>query len=230
MLERDIQERFVGFVSGQTEIAQPRTNPLRIYKELIHYRFEEVIRNAMPDFSDILGEERLDALIFDFIRSKPKSPYVWKVPTLFMDFLVEHRKVDDIPYAYDLMWFESIEVELLMGQYDNPKNISFDWESTFCLSQSMRMKVLNHTVNREEYKSIEEHPLIMYYDFQEHAVFFQEITPFMYRFLSYLEELPPNAALQAICTDFSINEEDEVKELLEGALEKFALSSIINPN
>jgi len=229
MLERDVQERFVGFVSGKLEIPQPRINPLRIYQELVHYRFDEVIRNAMPDFSQILGEERLDALIFEFIQAKPETPYIWQVPTAFMEFLLSTHKVDDIAYASDLMWFESTEVELLMGQYEKPTTECFSWHKHFVLSSSIRMKVLHHAVNQNSFDFVEAHPLIMYYHFEKYGVFFQEITPFMYGFLSYLEDMLPQEALLSICADFEIQEEDEVKELLQGALEEFVSLNIIKP-
>ena len=227
MLERDVQERFVGFVSNEIQIPHEQTNPIRIYKELVHYRFEEVIRNAMPDFCDVLEDERLDALIFEFIQSKPRSPYVWKVPELFMNFLLKENSVRDIAYASDLMWFESIEVELLMGAYEKPVLTGFNWDDDFFLSSSMRMKNLNYRVNQDEFEEVEEHPLIMYYHFDEYAVYFKEITPFMFRFLSYLTEISPAEALKQICLDFSIKEEDEVKELLEGALEELVALSIM---
>ena len=53
MLERDVQERFVEFISGKVEIPDYKNNPIRIYKELVHYRFSEVLNNAMPDFCSI---------------------------------------------------------------------------------------------------------------------------------------------------------------------------------
>lgn len=230
MLERDVQERFIDFVSDRIQIPHEQTNPIRIYKELVYYRFDEVLRNAMPEFCEVLGEQRLDVLIFDFIRSKPQTPFVWKVPSLFMDFILSSDTVDDIPYVGDLMWFESIEVELLMGAYEKPLPIVFNWDDPFVLSSSMRMKNLSHPVNQGVFEEVEEHPLIMYYHFEEYAVFFQEITPFMFRFLSYLEKMLPVEALNKICLDFSIEEKDDVKELLQGALEEFVSLNIITKN
>ena len=230
MLERDVQERFISFISGQVEIPQPDKNPLRIYKELVHYRFDEVIRNAMPDFCEILGEERLDRLIFEFIQSKPETPYVWQVPSAFMTFLLNSHAVDDISYASDLMWFESIEIELLMGQYEKPEPQVFSWERDYKPSSSVRIKVLNHTVNQDKFDFVEAHPLVMYYNFEEYGVFYQEVTPFMYKFLSYLKNLSPQEALESICADFEIEEKDEVKELLQGALEEFISLNIIEPS
>ena len=227
MLEAEVQRRFVDFISDKTPIPDAANNPVRIYKELVHYRFEEVIRNAMPDFCALLDETRLDALIFDFIQSKPVSPFVWQVPMLFRAYLIENNRVNDIAYADDLMWFESVEVELLMGQYDRPIQENFEWESDFKLSQSMRMKVLNYAVNQENFEYVDVHPLVMYYHFEEHAVFFQEVTPFMYSFLGYLQKLTPIQALYAICEDFEIDEQETVKELLQGALEEFVQLHII---
>ena len=227
MLEREIQERFVDLITARVDIPQESTNPIRFYKELVHYRFDEVIRNAMPDFADVLGPERLDALIFDFIQTKPRTPFIWKVPKLFMEFLLTSQRVNDISYASDLMWFETVEVELLMGQYERPLKDLFDWNDDFFLSSSMRMKNLNHAVNQNIFEEIKEHPLVMYYHFEEYSVFFQEITPFMFVFLSYLEEMPPLEALKFICEDFCIEEEAEVKELLQGPLEGFLELNII---
>ena len=230
MLERAVQERFVGFISGKIEIPQTSTNPIRIYKELVHYRFDEVIRNAMPDFSEVLGEERLNKLIFDFIQSKPQTPYVWQVPSLFRNYLLDFHHVDDIPYASDLMWFESIEIELLMGQYVKPRVECFNWEKLYVLSSSMRMKVLNYAVNKAEFEYIQAHPLLMYYHFDEHGIYFQEITLFMYTFLSYLHDRLPYEALSSTCKDFEIDDVNGAKELLHEALEEFVRLSIIKPN
>ncbi len=227
MLERDIQERFVDLITAKVEIPHESTNPIRFYKELVHYRFDEVIRNAMPDFSEVLGAERLDTLIFDFIQTKPATPFIWKVPNLFMAYLLDFKKVEDISYASDLMWFETVEVELLMGQYEKPVEDTFDWAKSFSLSPSMRMKILTYAVNQNNFDEIKEHPLVMYYHFEEYAVFFQEVTPFMFGFLSYLQEKSPLQALKSICADFGIEEETEVKELLQGALEEFLKLNII---
>ena len=228
MLEKDVQARLIDFISDKVEIPDEPRNPIRIYKELVHYRFDEVIRNAMPDFSDILGTQRLDTLIYDFIQAKPKTPFVWQVPSLFMKYLLDFNLVDDIPYAEDLMWFESIEVDLLMGAYNKPQENIFNWDEGFSLSKSMRMKILYHAVNQDSFEKIDEHPLLMYYHFEEASVYFQEITPFMYRFLVYLEKMLPNEALICICADFQLSEENEVKELLQGALEEFCVLNIIN--
>lgn len=227
MLEREVQERLIDFISAKTQIPDEANNPIRIYKELVHYRFDEVIRNAMPDFSQVLGEERLDGLIYGFIRSKPQTPFVWQIPALFMKYLLDFNLVDDIPYAHDLMWFESIEVELLMGQYDKPVEEAFDWNKNFSLSKSMKMKVLHHAVNQEQFEEVDGHPLIMYYHFQEYSVYFQEVTPFMHRFLGYLENMLPQEALMCICTDFQIEEENEVKALLQEPLDEFTKLNII---
>ena len=227
MLERDVQHRLIDFISAKTAIPDEPNNPIRIYKELVHYRFDEVIRNAMPDFSEVLGEERLDELIYDFIQFKPTTPFVWQVPGLFMQYLLDSHRVDDISYAHDLMWFESIEVELLMGQYEKPVIETFDWNKSFSLSKSMRMKVLHFEVNQDKFEKVDEHPLIMYYHFQEYSVYFQEITPFMHKFLSYLEDMLPQEALMCICADFQIQEEEEVKALLHEPLMEFAALNII---
>jgi len=227
MLEKEVQNRFIDFISNKTQIPHESSNPIRIYKELVHYRFDEVLRNAMPDFCEILGEKRLDALIFDFIQSKPRTPFIWQVPEQFRAFLLSEDLVSDIPYASDLMWFEIIEVELLMGAYDKPVTTVFDWEDDFFPSSSMRMKCLSYPVNQGVFEAVQEHPLVMYYHFQEYAVFFQEITPFMFKFLSYLEKKSPLEALDQICLDFCIEEKEDVKELLEGALEEFVSLNII---
>ena len=227
MLEKAVQERFIDLITNKIAIAQEEDNPIRIYKELVHYRFDEVITNAMPDFSEVLGSKRLDDLIFDFIQSKPTSPFVWKVPGLFMEYLVRNAKVEDIPYAQDLMWFESIEVNLLMGEYEKPKEEVFSWDERYYLTNSMEMKVLEYPVHQENFEDRGEYPLIMYYHFQEYAVYFQEITPFMFQFLNYLEGNSLCEALDKICKDFGVEEKDEVKALLEGALEEFVKLNII---
>ena len=114
-----------------------------------------------------------------------------------------------------------------MRQYEKPLRGLFDWNEDFFLSSSMRMKNLKHAVNQDLFEEIEEHPLVMYYHFEEYSVFFQEITPFMFGFLSYLKEVPPLQALKSICEDFCIDEEAEVKELLHGTLQEFLERNIL---
>ncbi len=229
MLEQEVQREYISQISNRSEIPHPEDNPVRIYRELVHYRFYEVIYNAMPKFCDHLGDQRLDALIFDFIRSKPASPYIWKAPGEFREFLIHSAKVDDIPFAADLMWFESVEVDLLMGQYEKPAEVFFDWSKPFKPSDSMRMKELHFAVNRDEYDYRETHPLLMYYQFDEHSVYFQEITPFMMEYLTYLRDMLPLEALEEICRVYGLEERDEVQALLQGALEEFTAQKIIKP-
>ncbi|MDF1881307.1 putative DNA-binding domain-containing protein [Sulfurimonas sp. MAG313] len=230
MLEREVQRRLVDFINDKVELPDEPRNPIRIYKELVHYRFVEVLKNAMPDFCDILGSKRLDTLIFDFIQSKPRSPFIWQVPSLFMNFLLDFNKVDDISFASDLMWFESIEVELLMGAYEEPQDDFFSWDENFSLSMSTRTKILNHAVNQDDYTYLEEHPLLMYYHFDEASVYFQEITPFMFIFLSDLENMLPSEALLSVCKRYQVQELAEVKNLLQSSLEEFVYLNILQRN
>jgi hypothetical protein len=225
-MHKATQKRFFELVTSQAPLYHEVANPINTYKELIHYRFKEVILSTFPRFLELLSEDKIDSLIVDFIKSKPESPYIWQMPNEFRQFLKASNLGKTYPFMDDLLWFEWIEVELFMKDYKPKESESFSWENNYTLSDSALIKELNFPVHYDEgYEEGGIYPLLMFYNFETHDVHFQEITPFLQQFMGLLKEQSTNAALRTICTNYEVDV-NGVKELLVETLEGFTASHI----
>jgi len=226
MLEKKIQKQFLEQINGQKEITAPSKNPIQIYKDMVHYRFIEVIENIFPIFCEDISRKRLNKLVFKFIQSNPRTPYVWQMPFEFREFILKNGLLKDMPYTSDLLLFEWIEVELFMSDYKKQKSCKLSWDSSFELNDSARLYEFDYSVYKKRYKKRGKYHLIVYYDFDDHEVHFQEITDFMYMFLKKLKKENPEVALKRVSKKFDVPFMD-VKELLKEPLEFFCSKKIL---
>lgn len=221
------QKRFFELVTAQTPLYAEFGNPINTYKELIHYRFKEVIYAAFPRFLELIKEDMINELIVSFIKSRPQTPFIWKMPDEFRHFLTKTDLSRTYPFMHDMLWFEWIEVEIFMGNYQPQINQNFNWENFYTLSPSARMKELHYPVYYDgAYEEGGIYPLLMFYNFQTHDVHFQEITPFLQQLIMGLDTMPLNLSLQKLCQTYDI-EVAEVQELLEETLKGFLQSNIL---
>ena len=221
------QKRFFELITSQAPLYAEFGNPINTYKELIHYRFKEVIYSAFPRFLELIEEEIINELIVDFIKSRPQTPFIWRMPDEFRHFLAKSKLAKSFPFMEDMLWFEWIEIELFMGDYAPQKDQEFDWANVYKLSPSALIKELNYPVYYDEgHEEGGIYPLLMFYNFQTHDVHFQEITPFLQQLLLGLRDETVYKSLKEICHTYEI-EVDEVKELLQETLENFVQSNIL---
>jgi len=226
MLEKKIQKHFLEQINGKKEITTPSKNPIQIYKDMVHYRFIEVIENIFPIFCADISKKRLNRLVFKFIQSNPRTPYVWQMPYEFREFVLKNGLLDDMPYASNLLLFEWIEVELFMSDYKKQEVCKFSWDSKFALNGSARLYEFDYSVYKKRHKKRGKFNLIVYYDFDDHEVHFQEITEFMYIFLKKLKKDTAEIAVKRVSKKFSVPFVD-VKELLQESLEFFCSKKIL---
>jgi len=227
VMHKATQKRFFELVTSQTPLYAELGNPINTYKELIHYRFKEVILSAYPRFLELLDENTINELIVDFIKSKPQTPFIWKMPDEFRHFLANQELAKEFPFMDDLLWFEWIEIELFMGHYKIQEDAIFSWDKAYALSDSALIKELNFPVHyNEDYEWGGIHPLLMFYNFQTHDVHFQEITPFLQQLLVNFNNENVEQTLKELCKAYDIDP-TEVKELLQETLQNFVQSRII---
>ena len=226
MFENKIQRYFLEQINGQKEITAPSKNPIQIYKDMVHYRFIEVIKSALPIFSEEISSKRLNRLVFQFIQSNPRTPYIWQMPFEFREFIVSNNLLENMPYVSDLLTYELIEIELFMSDYKKQKPCKFSWKKELVLNESARLFKFDYPVYREKYKNLGEYYLIVYYDFDDHEVHFQEITEFMYLFLKKFKNESPRIAIEKVSKKFDVPLKD-VKELLNESLEFFCSKKIL---
>ena len=226
-MHKATQKRFFELVTDQTPLYAEFGNPINTYKELIHYRFKEVLLSAFPRFFELLEEEKINELIVAFIKSKPQTPYIWKMPDEFRHFLSTTDLAQSYPFMDDLLWFEWIEIELFMGDYHLKEPQTFSWQASYTLSPSALIKELNFPVHYEEdYDQGGIHPLLMFYNFQTHDVHFQEITPFLQQFIASFTKKSIENSLKELCQTYEIDVA-EVKELLLETLNGFVQAHIL---
>ena len=224
-MHSQVQKRFFELVTDQTALFAPTANPIQTYKELIHYRFKEVIESAYGRFFEHVDEEVFNRLVADFIRSAPKTPLIWQMPNEFRHFLVAHPWAKDYPYLEELLWFEWIEIELFMTS-DAQKIEPFEWERHYRCSDSARMRALKYAVFSKAYTQEGDFAIIVYYDFQSHEIAFEEITPFMLEFLEHLKDMTPALALERMALSYEA-QPSELKALLQEPLEHYCAKQIL---
>jgi len=226
MFEKKVQKSFLEQVSGKRAIASPSSNPIQIYKDMVHYRFIEVIKSAYPIFSSKISNKLLDELVFSFIQSQPRTPYIWQMPSEFRKFIIKNNLLNTMPYVNDLLLYEWIEIELFMKEYTNQKECKFDWDKQIALNESARILEFNYRVYKEKFKKRGRYHLLVYYDFDDHEVHFQEITKFMYLFLKALKKKGIFSALLSVSKKFNVDSA-EVKEVLNDTLRLFCSKKIL---
>ncbi len=226
-MHKEIQKRFFSLITSQEPLYASLNNPIQTYKELIHYRFKEVILSTFERFCSHLKESHLDELITAFIQSCPQTPLIWQMPNEFRHFLSREKSLKSLPFMDDLLWFEWVEVELFMNPYQTPKEEYFDWNQAYRLSESALLRELNFPVfHQENYHEGGIYPLLVYYHFETHEVHFQELTPFLKQFVDLLNDHTAQDALEKISAQFEVDEK-EVQKLLQEPLESFVENYIL---
>ena len=191
---------------------------LNLYKDLVYNRFYEVISGANPILIKLINKKELEFLIFQFMKNGSKTEFIWEVPKEFKNFL---KNIEDIkikyPFIVDLMWFEWIEISMIMKNYNNFQYDSLDLNQKYKLSESTKIKKLSFKVYENEFDKKGLYPILVYYDFKKSQVIYREISIFMYKFLKNISKISINETITILSEKYSINE-DELKNLLCEAL------------
>jgi hypothetical protein len=102
------------------EIVEPsakldRRGRLRVYADAYFWRLRDVLREDFPKVAGVLGPERFERLVAEYLRSYPsENPSVRHLGRLMAQFLAEHRASghDDLPpFLSDLARLEWARVE-----------------------------------------------------------------------------------------------------------------------
>ncbi|WP_024954190.1 putative DNA-binding domain-containing protein [Sulfurospirillum arcachonense] len=192
----------------------------KIYKALVFHRFFEVLSNAYPIFYEEVDKKRFEKIIYEFMRYGAKSEVMWKLPNEFRTFVKKHKKFQEIPYVNELLWFEWVEVALMMRNYKSQKEKKFSYSKNYKLNSSVLLKKLDYKVfEKESYDKKGEYYLLAYYDFNDLQVYYREISLPMYMFLKELNKNGLNQAINLIAKK-SKQTKKEVKEFFKASLEE----------
>jgi len=223
-----LQRRFTDLIRGKGPDSASRRH--RIYGKLLYYRFEEVIQNAFGRLKQYMSENEWRDLIRAFIKEGGDSPYIWRLPDAFRRFAA--KKIS-LPFAKDMMWFEWIEIELLMQTPPKKTSSKPEMKARYTLSKTARAKKLAYRVFERDDDTKFRHAgksssyVLVYLDPYKDQVMYLEITEFMYKLLKSLKKSTSlNAALQKLSKKYG-QKNSEVKAIIQPALENFVRLGIL---
>jgi len=223
-LERAVQERFLEIIKNQKE--NKTSNSYKVYQKLVFYRYEEIIKNTFVQFIKHISAKELEDSIYEFLKNPPKTQFVWKIANNYRKFVKKNDIFTNRNYLYELLYFEWIEMELLMKEYKEKEESNFSWTNSYKLSISARIKKLNYDIIGTDYEELRENYLIIYFDFTSNEVLYREINQFIYVLIKSLKEGSLEEILNKLCIENDINLTD-AKNILEEPLKELILNKAL---
>lgn len=217
-LERDVEDRFFDMLTNQKE--NPASNAYGVYQKLVFYRYEEIINNTFFEFVKHVSEVELEKSIYEFLKYPPSTPFVWKIANDYRKLVKKLKLFHDRKYLYELLYFDWIEVEIMMKEYKKLKKAKFSWDKCYKLSPSARIKKFNYDIINKDFETKRENYLIIYNDFELDEVLFREINQFIYVLIKNLNKKKSlEQTLEVLCEENEIDL-NEAKMVLEEPLKE----------
>jgi len=191
----------------------PGTGNQNLYRELIYHRFNEVLGTVCPRSLSYLGKKKAKTLIHNFIEHGCRSPLINKVPEQFHQYLSKQDPLSENlnrDYLLELLNYEVVEVQLLTGDYTGipqKTRANIDHSLHYAISPSARLLQLNYPLHISEKadaknptKNNQKIELLVYYNFSEKQVFFEEITIIMKEVLETMGSYSLSGSIEHIST------------------------------
>ena len=226
MREFEEQKRLIQTVfSG--EIPSPEEKGLVIQRSLVRHRFQEVLSHAFPLWYARVDKEAFESSLYAFMQHGAQSPLIWKTPDAYRKFVHQERLFREMPCSDDLLWFEWIEVALIMGNYQPYVSSDFSYDKEYKVSRSCALRCLHYNVFEKDTMEKEgEYPLLAYYDFEDDGVYFREISEVLMLFLEHLRYQSMADALDAVAEQ-SESTKAEVMLFFKDTLRELLASRVI---
>ena len=200
---------------------------MRIQQSLVFHRFDEVISNAFPLWYARVDRDAYVASLYAFMQYGAKSPQIWETPNEYRQFVQAEKLFREMPYVDDLLWFEWIEVALIMRQYRPVAASIFSYDKDYKLSESCEIKNIEYKVfETDGIEQKGEYHLLAYYDFDTDSVFFREISEVLMFFLDTLNSSSLSEAIVAIA-ELTESTEAEVMMFFEDTLRELLALKMI---
>ncbi len=225
ILEKDIEQRFFDNLLSQNE--EVANSAVAVYQKLVYQRYYEVIQNSFPLYLELIDERDLEKTIKAFMKDTPETPFVWQIPNDYRKFVKKNKFFHDKKYIYELLYYDWIEIELYMKEYQEKKQKKFSYKNSYKLSQSARIKKFKYDLINKEYKRKRENYLVIYYDFETNDIIYREINPIIYYLLKSLNKKQNlSSLLKKLCKENEIDFK-EAKKLLKEPLTQLAFLSVL---
>ncbi len=217
MRELEEQKMLLRTVFGSIDPAKQEVG-LRAQRSLVLHRFYEVISNAFPIWYGMVDKDRFREVLYQFMQHGSKSHQIWRVPDEFRAFIKERNLFADTPYINDLLWFEWIEVELIMRKYSLCGSTEFGYDKEYVLGQNCALRGLDYKVFETGKVDVPgDYKILAYYHFGDQKVYFREISEVLFVFLKQIKEKGFMEAIDYI-SNLTGSTQSEVKKFFENTL------------
>lgn len=220
---KNLQKDFFHKITQNKDIKQDKS--LALYRDLVFYRYEEVLKNAFPILEKNISSQMFISLVEAFLKKGAKSQYIWKMPKEFKEFLCQKKEHKKLPFLKDLLWFEWIEIELLMQDYTKTKISKLSFKKRYKLSKIARIKKLDYKIHLHEFDKKDECVLLVYYDKNIKHTIYREISFIFYDFLKAVLKSGFEKSLKQVCKKYNLNMKNSKKEF-EKAFRELVLLGI----
>jgi hypothetical protein len=199
----------------------------KVYANLVFKVFFDALSSAYPLFFNLVEKKEFEKVVQEFMSFGSNSIEIWKMPNEFRKFIKKEKKFREVVFVDELLWFEWVEVKLMMKNYKNKKRDKFSYKNSYILSKSSVLKKLKYRVfEQNNFDQKGEFYLLGYYDFHQYRVLFIEISEIMYMFLKELKKYKSKKAIKKI-VKMSGQSKKNVEEFFADSLEDLVKKGII---
>ena len=198
----------------------------KVYSSLVKKVYFDALSSAYPLFFSLVEKKEFEKVVVEFMQLGAQSIEMWKMPNEFRKFIKKQKKFKSIAFANELLWFEWVEVKLMMKNYKHQKQEKFSYKNNYSISNSAVVKKLKYRVFEEgNFKQKGEFFLLSYYDFSTYRVLFMEISELMYTFLKTSGSKKAIQKIANLSEQSQKDVEEFFKDSLEGLLKKGIITS-----
>ena len=225
LFEKDIQNRFFDILIDQKSSFE--NTPINVYQKLVYGRYEEVLINSLPLFVKEVSASKFQKSIKEFMKKTPTTTFVWQIPNDYRKMTKKHKIFHKKAYLYELMYYDWIEIELYMKEYELGKHKKFSFKKSYSLSHSSRIKKFKYDLINGKFKDKRENFLIIYYDFKSDDIIYREINELIYVLLKRVNKKESiSKTLKQLCIENEIDFK-EAKSLLKEPLSELYLNRVL---
>ncbi len=174
-------------------------NGQKVYRHLVYKVFFDVLSKAYPLFYKDVDKKKFEKIVYEFMQYGAKNIKIWKMPNEFRTFVKKKKLFEEIPYVNELLWFEWIEIELMMKNYSEQEVEKFSYANKYRLSQSCVLKKLKYKIfEKGSFDKNSEYYLLGFYDFVNYRVIFREVSLPLYFLLKKMDKKGLEKAIKSI--------------------------------
>ena len=213
MQEFNMQIDFFNAVIGKN--SSLNSKEVELYKELIFNRFLDSFEHAFPFTKEVLGDERFEFLVEDYVKEHHSKQILWQEAKGLVDFVIKNdwKFKKDFPFIDDLIYYEWLEIEL-SNENEEENKTEFDWNKNYQISKTARLNIYEYPVHKYEELEIDEiiknkgrYNLLVFREPQNFEIKTVELTDFVYQLLDEISSgVTPLNALKS--KDIEVELED----------------------